>query len=192
MGNTRSISTTGGGPLGPPLVEELELLDEALLLDEELLLEELELDDELELELELLPVPPPSQTEPVTVGVAALDEPLSTCSPNSADCPGWMLPFHDKLLAVYGLLPDTLAFQLLVTTVPSPYSQLTSQPSMALEPSLVMRIPACAPEPQSLTTMYSQVAAVAACIEPQTHKNRNNDEIFKAGFFIIVSCTIKM
>lgn len=98
-----------------------------------------------------------------------------------------MLPFHDRLFAVYGLLPETSAFQSSLRVVPSPYSQVTSQPSMALALSLVMRMSACAPDPQSLTTTYSQLAAAAACIDPHIHTNSSNDEFLKVDFFIAIS-----
>lgn len=81
---------------------EEELLDE--LLDElfEELLDELELlEEELD---ELLEPVPPEHTPPVTLGSSTV--PLVVpWKPNSTLWPGAIVPFHPRLLAVYGLLP---------------------------------------------------------------------------------------
>jgi hypothetical protein len=169
------------------LLEELELLDDEL----ELLLEELELLDELELLLEELELEPPSHTGPVTSGTGAAPSgwPLLPCTPNSTDWPGPMVLFQLSGVAVYGLLPLISAFQLLVRSLPSAYSQDTSQPSMVDEPSLVIRTAAVKPVFHSLTIICSQVAATAAWTEPHINTKRKNT-FFLARFFMTNSYAV--
>jgi len=64
-------------------------------------------------------------------------------------------------VAVYGLLPATLAFQPPVRAEPSVYPQLTCQPSIGTVSVFVIRIAAVKPEFHSLETMYSHFAALA-------------------------------
>jgi hypothetical protein len=99
---------------GPPLLDELELVEETELLEElleeELLLDELlellleELLDETELalledELELLDTVP-SHRVPVTVGCSITPPLVSPWKPNSTLCPGAIPAFHPRFVAV--------------------------------------------------------------------------------------------
>lgn len=61
------------------------------------------------------------QTAPVITGFCAglLATPLLPCRPNSIVWPGLIRSFQPTPLAVNGLLPETLAFQLPVRVVPS-------------------------------------------------------------------------
>ena len=68
------------------------------------------------------------------------------------------MPFQPKLVAVYGLLPETLAFQLLVIRSLPEYCQLMFQPLTAVVPLLVIRIAPVKPVLHSLETRYWQTA----------------------------------
>lgn len=54
------------------------------------------------------------QIAPVTTGVSTAPL-VATCNPNDTVCPGEIPPFQPRLVALYGLLPLTVAFQLPVT-----------------------------------------------------------------------------
>lgn len=53
------------------------------------------------------------QIAPVTAGVSTAPLVL-TCTPKETVCPAGILPFQLKLVALYGLVPVSIAFQLLV------------------------------------------------------------------------------
>ncbi len=55
------------------------------------------------------------QGAPLITGISAAAVPLVPWKPNSTVWFGWIFPFQLKWLAVYGLAPDTFAFQLLLT-----------------------------------------------------------------------------
>jgi hypothetical protein len=81
----------------------------------------------------------PEQTAPLTVGVSAEPPFLLTWKPKETVCPGAMLPFQPREVAVYGLLPLRLAFHELVIRLVL-YCQLTLQPLIALESVLLIEI----------------------------------------------------
>ena len=110
-------------------------------------------EDGVELELTL-----PPQSAPVTAGTCGAAPPLVPWKPNSADWPGCKLPFQLALLALYGLLPLTLAFQLLVTRLSPEYCQLTFQPFTAALVLLVTLTDAVKPLFHWLVTVYWQAA----------------------------------
>jgi hypothetical protein len=98
-------------------------LDEITGREDELLLNGIELLETLTRLLlveELLGVMP-LQTAPVTAGFCAglLATPLFPCTPNSIVWPGLIWLFQPTPVAVNGLLPEILAFQLPVRVVPS-------------------------------------------------------------------------
>jgi hypothetical protein len=62
---------------------------------------------------------PPEHTAPVITGTCAALPPLLPCTPNSILEPTAILLFQLSGAAEYGLEPDSVAFQLLVTRVPS-------------------------------------------------------------------------
>src|SRR5688572_5233645 len=85
------------------------------------------------------------QRSPCNCGNSAFSRPLLPCIPKLTVCPGKILPFQLTLLAVYGLVPVKVAFQLLVMAVPSLYVQFTLQPLISVSPTLVKRTSAVKP-----------------------------------------------
>lgn len=65
------------------------------------------------------------------------------------------------------MLPVTVAFQLLVSVVPSVYDQLMVQPLIALVPLLVMRTAPVKPVFHSLLTTYWHLAPLAILLDDE-------------------------
>lgn len=129
-------------------LDELEtVIDEEELLgtdDEEELLLGTE-DDDTGPEDEVLP----EQTLPLMVGISAEPPFLFIWKPKLTVWPGDKLPFQFRFDAVYGLLPETLAFHEPLKRLVA-YCQLIDQPLIAAEVELVIRISPVAPVFHSL------------------------------------------
>lgn len=69
-----------------------------------------------------------------------------------------MLAFQVSLLAVYGLLPPSFAFQMLVTFVVSGYCQFTDQPFNVCAVLFLIRIAPVKPFDHWLLITYVQLA----------------------------------
>lgn len=92
------------------------------------------------------------QTSPVIVGFSALTPFVLPCTPKLTDCPGWIVLFQSSAVAEYGLLPDTVAFQELVSLLVA-YCQPTVQPLTGVVPLLVIVMEPWKPEFHSLATV---------------------------------------
>ncbi len=91
----------------------------------------------------------PEQTLPPMAGISAEPPFLFTWKPKVIVWPGDKLPFQSTFVAVYGLEPDTLAFQELLKRLVA-YCQLIDQPLIAALVELVTRISPVAPVFHSL------------------------------------------
>ena len=135
-------------------------------------------------------------TSPVMVGFSAvLFKLLVPCNPNSTLLPGRIVEFQERLLAVYGLLPLTFAFQPLVRRLSPLYCQPTVQSFIGVLVSLVIRIFATNPLFHSDAIMYSQIPAWAAGVTQlavtsvAAMSGRNDSYIFfflKLGVIILI------
>src|SRR5690606_32604701 len=84
--------------------------------------------------------------------------------PNSALCPGDKFPFQLAFVAVYGLLPLRVAFQLLVMRLSPEYCQVKVQLLRAAVVSFVTLMLAVNPLPHWLVTVYSHAACAGNTI----------------------------
>lgn len=95
---------------------------------------------------------PPEQTVPLTVGRSSAPPFLFNWKPKLADWPGGSVPFQPRLVAVYGLLPDTVAFHEPLRRLVV-YCQFTDQPLIVEVVELVMIIVPVAPVFHSLSML---------------------------------------
>lgn len=92
----------------------------------------------------------PEQTVPFMVGISAVAPFLFNWKPKLALWPGGSVPFQFRLLAVYGLLPETVAFHEPLKRLVA-YCQFTDQPLIVALVELVTLMVPVAPVFHSLS-----------------------------------------